>query len=60
MNAIILPGERRMKVGRNLDGGAYIDLAGNGRIDLRPEQAVEVAKGLLNAIGCTIEFDYDG
>lgn len=54
---LLLPGERRMVGGRNLDGGVWLDIDGRGRITLRPEQALALAQGLLNALGYRMETD---
>lgn len=57
---VLLPGERNMKAGRHLDGRIWLDIGGHGRIDLRPDQAFRLAKGLLELLGVNVEFEYDG
>lgn len=54
---IVLPGERRMKGGRSLNGGVWLELDGHGRIELSPDQALQLATGILRNIGINIEFD---
>jgi hypothetical protein len=54
---IILPGERRMKGGRSLNGGIWLDIDGKGRIELSPDQAIQLATGILRNLGMAVEFD---
>jgi hypothetical protein len=54
---IILPGERRMTGGKSLNGGVWLDIDGRGRIELSPDQGLELATGLLRALGINIQFD---
>lgn len=52
---VLLPGERRMVGGRDLDGGIWLDFDGKGRVNLRPDQALSLAHGIMRALGYTIE-----
>jgi hypothetical protein len=54
---IVLPGERRMTGGRSLNGGVWLDIDGRGRIELSPQQGLELATGMLRALGINVEFD---
>jgi hypothetical protein len=57
---LVLPQDRRIKGGRNLDGGIWLDIDGRGRLDIRPDQAFQLAKGILHALGVNVEFEYGG
>ncbi len=57
---IVLPGERRMRGGRNLDGRVYLDFDGHDRINIKPDQAFRLASGILRILGVNVEFEYGG
>lgn len=52
---VMLPGERRMRGGKNLDGSFWIEIDGQGRLTMPPAQAMQMAIGILRAYGYAIE-----
>jgi hypothetical protein len=56
---IVLPGERRMRGGKSLNGGIWLDLDGKGRIELSPDQALQLAAGIFKNLGIEIELGFD-
>lgn len=46
-----------MTGGRSLNGGVWLELDGRGRIDLSPDQALQLATGILKNLGIDVEFD---
>lgn len=51
--------EQRTEAGKNPDGSFYIDIGpGQARSILTPVQTFELAKGLLRALGITVEFEF--
>lgn len=59
-NGIVLPGERRMRAGKHLDGRIWLDVDGRGRIDLAPAEAFKLGTGLLRLLGINVEYEYGG
>jgi hypothetical protein len=58
-NAIIRPGsDRRLTVGRRVDGSFFVDIAGknNAIAHITPQQAFEIARGLMKALGYELEL----
>jgi hypothetical protein len=56
---LIIRGERRMTGGKTLSGKIWLELDGKGRIELTPQDAFELAKGIFRNIGIELEFEYD-
>ena len=61
-NALVLPpfglqqpGMRRLTGGKNMDGTFWLEIEGQGRIILRPQEAEAMALAILRALGHTIE-----
>ena len=53
---IILPGERRMRGGKSLNGGIWLEFD-DKRIEMSPDQALQLVGGILKNLGIEIEFD---
>jgi hypothetical protein len=56
----MLPHQRRMTGGLSLNGGIWLEFDGQGRIELRPDQAFALAAGIMRNLGINVEYEYDG
>lgn len=60
--AIFRPGgvkllnQRRLTGGKNLDGSFWIEIEGQGRVTLSPQQVFDMSTGFLRAIGYTLDI----
>lgn len=52
---IQLPGQRRLMGGKDMNGAVWVQIEGQDRITMPPQQAIEFAIGLLKACGIQLE-----
>jgi len=56
---LMLPNQRRLMGGRNLDGSFWIQIEGSGeRVVMPPQQAMEMAVSILRSLGWQIEVQH--
>lgn len=54
---VLRPGEHRLKAGKALSGGIWLELD-QFHVEMSPQQALTFATGILKEIGINVEFDY--
>jgi hypothetical protein len=55
---LLIPNQRRLLGGKNLDGGMWFEFEGiEGRLNMSPQQAFDMAVNILKTIGVDMEFD---
>lgn len=55
---IRLPNQRGLTISKTLSGGFSFEIERAGAVEIRPDQAFEVACGILRDLGCNMNFDY--
>ena len=48
--------QRRLTGGKNLDGSFWIEIEGQGRVVLSPQQVLDMSVGFMRALGINIDF----
>lgn len=49
--------QRRLTGGKNLDGSFWIEIEGQGRVQLSPQQVLDMSVGFLRALGLDVNFN---
>lgn len=53
---LILPNQRKVSGGKNLDGSYWLEIEGSPRVSLTPQQIYDISIGFLRALGFALEL----